>query len=96
MAKRDRREKDHERYLRNREAILAYQKEYRATHREEIKARRRARYKKKEPGKKFSRHDYNQVYYMKHRDEIIARNKRYYVRKQQQLYPTADGTFGDT
>ena len=32
-------EKDHERYVRNREKILAAQKLYRETHKEQIKAR---------------------------------------------------------
>ena len=36
-------QRDHERYMANREAILAQQKIYRETHKEEIKAKRRQR-----------------------------------------------------
>jgi hypothetical protein len=35
--------RDHERYMENREEILAKQKQYRETHKEEIKERRRRR-----------------------------------------------------
>lgn len=40
--KEHRRKMQHERYMRNRESILAQQKEYRETHRDEIRERHRA------------------------------------------------------
>ena len=41
--KEHRRQQQHERYLRNRDRILAQQREYRETHKEEIRERRRRR-----------------------------------------------------
>jgi hypothetical protein len=50
--KEHRRQQQHERYLRKREAILAQQKAYRDTHKAEIKARRRQRNFERVYGKK--------------------------------------------
>ena len=71
-------QRDHERYMANREAILAQQKIYRETHKEEIKAKRRQRdferkylNNPKPPPKTRKQIDHD--YYMRHREEIIAK-----------------------
>lgn len=82
-----RRQVQHARYLRKREEILAQQKIYRETHKEEIKAKRRQREFKrrylhpKKPPK--TRKELDHDYYMRHRTEIIARSKqRNYERRK--------------
>lgn len=77
-AKREhRRQVQHASYLRKREEILAKQKVYRETHKEEIKAKRRQReferrylHPKKPPK---TRKELDHDYYMRHRTEIIAK-----------------------
>lgn len=76
-------EKDHERYVRNREKILAAQKLYRETHKEQIKARRRERnyirvYLTPRQKEVKSRSVYDHEYYERHKDEIREKRKRYY------------------
>lgn len=84
------RQRDHERYMANREAILAQQKIYRETHKEEIKAKRQQReFEKrylKKPKLKRDRKEYDHAYYLAHHDEICekARKRSYERRKQQQ------------
>lgn len=72
-----RRQVQHARYIRKREEILAQQKVYRDTHKEEIKSKRRQReferwylHPKKPPR---TRKEIDHDYYMRHRTEIIAR-----------------------
>ena len=93
-AKREhRRQVQHARYLRKRDEILAKQKVYRETHKEEIKAKRRQkafeeRYLKK-PKLKRDRKEIDHEYYMAHREEILARSKqRNYERRRQQQQDT--------
>jgi len=50
-----RKARDHERYMENREKILAYQKEYRETHREEIRERHK-RWRMERTVKKIRQH----------------------------------------
>ena len=70
-------QRDHERYMANRPRILAQQKIYRETHKEEIKAKRRQRdferryLHPKKPQK--TRKEIDHDYYMRHREEIIAK-----------------------
>ena len=84
-----RRQVQHERYIRKREEILAKQKVYRETHKEEIKAKRQQkafeeRYLKK-PRLKRDRKEVDHEYYMAHREEICAKaRKRSYERRRQQ------------
>ena len=84
------RQRDHERYMANREAILAQQKVYRETHKEEIKAKRQQREFEKrylrKPKLKRDRKEYDHAYYLAHHDEICekARKRSYERRKQQQ------------
>lgn len=73
-----RRQVQHERYMRKRVEIRAYQKNYYETHKEEIKAKRRQReferrylHPKKPPR---TRKELDHDYYMRHRTEIIARS----------------------
>jgi hypothetical protein len=78
-AKREhRRQVQHARYLRKRDEILAKQKVYRETHKEEIKDKRRQRefekrYLQPKPPPK-TRKELDHDYYMRHRTEIIARS----------------------
>ncbi|MBR2881891.1 MAG: hypothetical protein IKB96_05975 [Prevotella sp.] len=72
-----RRQVQHERYMRKRVEIRAYQKNYYETHKEEIKAKRRQReferrylHPKKPPR---TRKELDHDYYMRHREEIIAK-----------------------
>lgn len=73
------RARDRERYLEKRDEILAYQKTYRDTHKEEIAERRRQRdfIKKymRGPRIKKTRSELSHDYYIRHRDEIIAKQK---------------------
>ena len=70
-------QRDHDRYMANREAILAQQKIYRETHKEEIKAKRRQRdferkyLHPKKPAR--TRKEIDHDYYMRHREAIIAK-----------------------
>ena len=71
-------QRDHERYMENREKILEQQRIYRETHKEEIKAKRRQRdferrylNNPKPPSK--TRKELDHDYYMRHRKEIIAK-----------------------
>ena len=88
-----RRQVQHERYMRKREEILAKQKVYRETHKEEIKAKRQQkafeeRYLKK-PKLKRDRKEVDHEYYMAHREEICAKaRKRSYERRKQQQQNT--------
>lgn len=82
-----RRQRNHERYLEKREEILAKQKLYRETHKEEIKQRRRERnfvkvyLNPKKPAK--TRSELNHSYYMRHREEILAKwREKYYARRE--------------
>ena len=73
-----RRQVQHERYMRKRVEIRAYQKNYYETHKEEIKAKRRQReferrYLQPKPPPK-TRKELDHDYYMRHRTEIIARS----------------------
>ena len=85
------RTRDRERYLEKRDEILAYQKTYRDTHKEEIAERRRQRdfIKKymRGPRIKKTRKELSHDYYIRHRDEILAKQKiRDERRKLQQQY----------
>jgi hypothetical protein len=85
------RARDRERYLEKRDEILAYQKTYRDTHKEEIAERRRQRdfIKKymRGPRTKKTRKELSHDYYIRHRDEILAKQKiRDERRKLQQQY----------
>ena len=73
-----RRQVQHERYMRKRVEIRAYQKNYYETHKEEIKAKHRQReferrYLQPKPPPK-TRKELDHDYYMRHRTEIIARS----------------------
>ena len=91
------RQRDHERYMANREAILAQQKVYRETHKEEIKAKRQQREFEKrylrKPKMKRDRKEYDHAYYLAHHDEICekARKRSYERRKQQHTIGTIAG-----
>ena len=91
------RQRDHERYMANREAILAQQKIYRETHKEEIKAKRQQREFEKrylrKPKMKRDRKEYDHAYYLAHHDEICekARIRSYERRKQQHTIGTIAG-----
>lgn len=85
------RARDRERYLEKRDEILAYQKTYRDTHKEEIAERRRQRdfIKKymRGPRIKKTRKELSHDYYIRHRYEILAKQKiRDERRKLQQQY----------
>lgn len=72
-----RRQVQHERYMRKRVEIRAYQKNYYETHKPEIKAKRRQReferrYLQPKPPPK-TRKEIDHDYYMRHREEIIAK-----------------------
>lgn len=90
-------QRDHERYMANREAILAQQKIYRETHKEEIKAKRQQREFEKrylrKPKMKRDRKEYDHAYYLAHHDEICekARKRSYERRKQQHTIGTIAG-----
>ena len=78
----------HARYVRKRDEILAYQKQYRASHKEAIKARRRQRSFERiymNPNRKHpkTRQESNRSYYLRHRDEILIKRKRDYERRKQ-------------
>ena len=85
-----RRQVQHERYIRKRVEIRAYQKNYYETHKPEIKAKRQQReFEKrylKKPKLKRDRKEYDHAYYLAHHDEICekARIRSYERRKQQQ------------
>ena len=85
-----RRQVQHERYIRNRGEIRAYQKNSYETHKPELKAKRQQReFEKrylKKPRMKRDRKEIDHEYYMAHREEILARSKQrnYERRKQQQ------------
>ena len=73
-----RRQVQHERYMRKRIEIRAYQKNYYETHKPEIKAKRQQRefekrYLQPKPPPK-TRKELDHDYYMRHRTEIIARS----------------------
>ena len=98
-----RRQMQHARYVRKREEILAYQKQYRETHKEEIKAKRRQRdferrylHPKKPPK---TRKEIDHDYYMRHREEIIAkavaRKKKVNYERRNKQHPES-GPVGDT
>ena len=85
-----RRQVQHERYIRKRVEIRAYQKNYYETHKEEIKAKHQQREFEKrylrKPKLKRDRKEYDHAYYHAHHDEICekARIRSYERRKQQQ------------
>ena len=91
------RQRDHERYMANRPRILAQQKIYRETHKEEIKAKRQQREFEKrylrKPKLKRDRKEYDHAYYLAHHDEICekARKRSYERRKQQHTIGTIAG-----
>ena len=83
-----RRQMQHARYVRKREEILAYQKQYRTSHKEAIKARRRQRSFERiylNPNRKppKTRKEFNRSYYLRHRDEILIKRKIEYDRRKQ-------------
>lgn len=91
--KEHRRQVQHDRYIRKREEILARQKVYRDTHKEEIKAKRKQRefemrYLRK-PRLKRDKKEYDRAYYLAHREEICAkaRIRSYERRRKQQNTP---------
>ena len=73
------RARDRERYLEKRDEILAYQKTYCDTHKEEIAERRRqSDFIKKYmrvPRIKKTRKELSHDYYIRHREEILAKQK---------------------
>ena len=91
-------QRDHERYMENREKILEQQRIYRETHKDEIKAKCRQRdFEKrylmnpKPPTK--TRKELDHDYYMRHRKEIIAKvtarkKQRDYERRKAEQYST--------
>lgn len=84
-----RRQMQHERYMRKRVEIRAYQKNYYETHKPEIKAKRQQREFEKrylrKPKLKRDRKEYDHAYYLAHHDEICAKaRKRSYERRKQQ------------
>jgi hypothetical protein len=87
-------ERDHQRYLENRDEILAKQKEYRDTNKEEIAARRRLRNFQKvyvestRPPKK-SRKECNRDYYLKNREKLLAKARQYYYEHKRKQNTTA-------
>ena len=87
--RKSRKETDHQRYIEKREAILAYQKQYRETHKEELREKRRQRNFEKiylNPNRKEAktREELNRSYYMRHREEILVKRKMAYERRKQQ------------
>jgi hypothetical protein len=81
-------ERDHQRYLENRDDILAKQKVYRDTNKEEIAARRRERnfqkvYVENYRPKK-SRRKTNREYYMKNREKLLEKSRQYYYEHRKQ------------
>lgn len=94
--KEHRRQVQHDRYIRKREEILARQKVYRDTHKEEIKAKRKQRefemrYLRK-PRMKRDKKEYDRAYYLAHREEICARARiRSYERRRKQQNTIARG-----
>lgn len=92
-----RRQVQHERYMRKRVEIRAYQKNYYETHKPEIKAKRRQREFEKrylrKPKMKRDRKEYDHAYYLAHHDEICekARKRSYERRKQQHTIGTIAG-----
>ena len=92
-----RRQVQHERYIRKRVEIRAYQKNYYETHKPEIKAKRQQReFEKrylKKPKLKRDRKEYDHAYYLAHHDEICekARKRSYERRKQQHTIGTIAG-----
>ena len=88
--KEHRRQVQHDRYMRKRVEIRAYQKNYYETHKPELKAKRQQREFEKrylrKPKLKRDRKEIDQEYYMAHREKILARSKQrnYERRKQQQ------------
>ena len=87
MARVRNKHRDHERYMANRDKILAQQKIYSETHKEEIKAKRRQRdferkyMHPKKPAR--TRKEIDHDYYLRHREEIIAKA---IARKKQRNY----------
>lgn len=97
--KEHRRQVQHDRYIRKREEILARQKVYRDTHKEEIKAKRKQRefemrYLRK-PRLKRDKKEYDRAYYLAHREEICAkaRIRSYERRRKQQNTIARSGRF---
>ena len=92
-----RRQVQHERYMRKRVEIRAYQKNYYKTHKPEIKAKRQQREFEKrylrKPKLKRDRKEYDHAYYLAHHDEICekARKRSYERRKQQHTIGTIAG-----
>ena len=92
-----RRQVQHERYMRKRVEIWAYQKNYYETHKPEIKAKRQQREFEKrylrKPKLKRDRKEYDHAYYLAHHDEICekARKRSYERRKQQHTIGTIAG-----
>lgn len=88
-----RRQVQHERYMRKRVEIRAYQKNYYETHKPELKAKRQQREFEKrylrKPKLKRDRKEIDHEYYMAHREEICAKaRKRSYERRRQQQQNT--------
>jgi hypothetical protein len=80
--------------MEKRDEILAYQKVYRETNKEEIKTRRRERNFQKvyvestRPPKK-SRKECNRDYYLKNREKLLAKARQYYYEHKRKQNTTA-------
>ena len=86
-------ERDHQRYMEKRDEILAYQKVYRETNKEEIKSRRRERNFQKvyveNKRENKSRRETNRAYYMKNREKLLAKARQYYYEHKRKQNTTA-------
>ena len=91
------REREHQRYMEKRDEILAYQKVYRETNKEEIKSRRRERNFQKvyveNKRENKSRREINRAYYMKHREKLLEKSRNYYYEHKRKPN-TATGSAG--
>lgn len=77
------------RYQRDREKILAYQREYRQKNKEHLKELRRARdfkriYMNQDRKPTKTRAERDREFYLRHRDEILLKRKQEYERRKQQ------------
>ena len=87
------------RYQRDREKILAYQREYRQKHKEHLKELRRARDFKRiylNPDRKptKTRQERDREFYLRHREEILLKRKQEYERRKQNTTARGDGRAG--
>ena len=89
-------ERQRARYQRDREKILAYQREYRQKHKEHLKELRRARDFKRiylNPDRKptKTRQERDREFYLRHREEILLKRKQEYERRKQNTTARSDG-----